>query len=261
MIGCISGRFALASTILISAAGCGPIDGLCYARTQAEVDEKLLDPSCLELYVVDFPGETLEATSERSDIGLAVHGGDGDSPNLKHVILDHVRSISVTNVESIVATRYQGGMLLAPQLDISFDESPIDIVGIGGTDTESGRPIVFRVEDVEDGGSLRLHATGSMDGWVRMEPTVITSWSNVTIEIDAAAQPTTDIFFGRYDDIRLDQMQAFGAKAQRVLLPSPMPGDLIDAYATWLESEGFAGILEKFVDGEVTTILPRPVTP
>jgi len=242
----------VAALVVLLASGCGQYLGVCYVANQRDVDEKISDKACRELWTLNYQDESLQASSERTDISLSVAPGDEDS-RLKHVTLDHVAVGQVAGVESITVTRYQRGSMIAESLDLTFDESPI-VLSAG---REIGGVITFIVKE---GGSVRLQATAPMDGWRRMHAKALPSWEGVTVEIDPAARPVTELTFGG-EGMSLGQLQQFGALAQ-VIHTGPMPTDLLTEYVAWLESEGFVGTLTTpGADGELTTILPRPTNP
>ncbi len=239
-------------------AGCGGAEQVCYVASQLELNEKIVDEHCLLLWAYEFSDETLEASSERTDIELSVINAGVESPALKHVVLDHVKSGSIANLESITVTRYQGGMVSAGLLDLTFGESPIIATNLEGSEAEVGGTIAFQAREA---GSVRLRATGTMDGWRFMSIGALPSWQGVVVEVDPAAQPTTELYVAEQEGLALEQLHQFGAKLQAIYA-GRMPTALLEPYAGWLESQGFAGTLFHTVaDDERVTFLPRPANP
>jgi len=234
-----------------TAVGCDG-GGFCFPTTQEGLNEALPDDRCLTIRVLDFDAEFLDASSERDDIELSVNPGycvefnqcQGEGPILKTAHIDHI-PVSAINLESVVVTRYQGGSVRAPSIDMTLDEPPTFGLSSAGF-------------TVMDGGSVRLRATAPMEGWRRLDVGAQPSWEGVTVEIDLLAQPVNELGISG-SGLNLAQLQQFGARAREISVA--LTADVADAYAAWLESEGFTGTLVVLIDGQSTEILPRPTTP
>ncbi len=240
--------------LLTATVGCSDGVPRCYPVTQVELDAALVNDRCREIHVLDFDEERLDASSDRDDIELFINPGycvtfdqcQAVDPVLKTAHVDNIR-VSAVNLESVVVTRYQGGSVRVPSIDMTLDEAPTFGLSSAGF-------------TVLDGGSVRLRATAPMDGWRHMRAAALPSWEGVTVEVDPAAQPTTVLALVG-DGLNLVQLQQFGSKAQEIKATA-LSAEVLEAYASWLEAEEFAGSLTiGGPDDEPTVILPRSTTP
>ena len=235
------------SSLIVLLGGCDGSGAFCYIGQQSDVDEALSDPTCTNLSLENYIGTELVVETERDDVTLFARGDD-DTGGLTSIRIGHVAaSISAPNA-TIVADPYWGGSISGRDLDITFDEAP-QVVGL-----ES--PIV--ILQAMNGGSLALHATKPMDQWRSVLVEALPSWEGVTVAVDPEAQPTTTLSLQNFVGVSLAQLQPFGTKMQRIQ-SRKMDETLAEAWASWLESEGYAGTFVQILgDGNEEQILPRP---